>query len=1166
MQGMVASSLRSFVIAVAGILASVPCIAESGEPPQLVAPTTQSGQLSIPIRFSLAHAGFVTLVIEDQNGKRVRNLISETPFPAGNHVAWWDGLDDGGRDTDAASHGQYHIPGKTVDPGRYLVRGLVRPDIRIVYELTPYSNGAPPWQTKDRSSEWLANHSAPSAVLFIPPGSISDPAGVRFESKGEVIVGSYFTEGGSGLAWLDLDGRKRWGQMWMGGNWTGATQLARDTGIHALKDVYAYAASSWHGDKYNGNIRELRLNALLSHPRAKPTDDRVGTGEDVPVLDQPYQIPGRSDASVSDVTGYPQTFDLTGLAVRDGLIVVAFGRLNQLLFIDAARRTILGTSSVQDPRGLSFDARGRLLVLSTHSILRFRVSETSPQALGKPDILVAAGLDDPRYMCADDNGTLYVSDWGRSHQVKVFNADGNFMRAIGHPGRPALGPYDPLHMNHPAGVTLDDRGHLWVAENDKMPKRISVWNPADGRLVNAFFGPSRYGGGGAVDSVDPARVFYADEGGGMEFRIDPTGKTSVPDAIYFRTETGDIGLTGKGTGTMPEYPIHRNGSLYLTNAHASEVGAPPSAMLWRMDKGVAHPVAAAGSTLDGAGKLLPAFSSPAMRQRMPTGVAPDRESLLFIWSDDNGNGRVDANEVQFLLPPSSGKNGPFVSGAGIGNDLSFTVANAGDVALRFEPIGFSAQGVPRYTIRHGDVLAQNVQRPASSGGGQVLVGKGGWTVLTTPPAPLRPQGVGGTRNGVPMWSYPSPWPGLHASHIAPLPEFPGELIGTTRVLGNPIDAPAPSDAGQLWGINGNEGQVYLFTIDGLFVATLFRDARTQLDPPPLRDMRGMDVASMSLLPESFHPVLTTTSDGQVYLQAGHTGSLFRLYGLAGIRRLRDATITITASQLANARHQAALDELSRAISATARPSVLEVERLPEGSVEPLSGRMRWPDDKTRWVTIDTRSVLVGSWARRKVDTDAALAISPEHLLIAVRTDNPALLENSGQALQNLFKTGGGIDLMLGADANAPRNRAHAVKSDERLLVARVQGKATAVLYRPVEPGSAGKSATFSSPLRTIRFDEVTDVSDQLQLTQDVEPSTTAGTKRFIYKLSVPLKTLHLVAPPGTSLKGDIGVLRGNGTETLQRSYWSNKATGLVSDVPSEAELTPNLWGDLRFVP
>jgi len=41
-------------------------------------------------------------------------------------------------------------------------------------------------------------------------------------------------------------------------------------------------------------------------------------------------------------------------------------------------------------------------------------------------------------------------------------------------------------------------------------------------------------------------------------------------------------------------------------------------------------------------------------------------------------------------------------------------------------------------------------------------------------------------------------------------------------------------------------------------------------------------------------------------------------------------------------------------------------------------------------------------------------------------------------------------------------------------------------------------------------------------------------------------------------------LRGNGSVTLARTYWSNKVTGIVSDVPSEAELMPAFWGVWEF--
>ena len=67
-----------------------------------------------------------------------------------------------------------------------------------------------------------------------------------------------------------------------------------------------------------------------------------------------------------------------------------------------------------------------------------------------------------------------------------------------------------------------------------------------------------------------------------------------------------------------------------------------------------------------------------------------------------------------------------------------------------------------------------------------------------------------------------------------------------------------------------------------------------------------------------------------------------------------------------------------------------------------------------------------------------------------------------------------------------------------------------------------------------------------------------------YEISIPLATLGLRADVGATIKGDLGVLRGDGFQTMQRVYWSNKATGITADVPSEAELTPQLWGSWRF--
>jgi len=95
---------------------------------------------------------------------------------------------------------------------------------------------------------------------------------------------------------------------------------------------------------------------------------------------------------------------------------------------------------------------------------------------------------------------------------------------------------------------------------------------------------------------------------------------------------------------------------------------------------------------------------------------------------------------------------------------------------------------------------------------------------------------------------------------------------------------------------------------------------------------------------------------------------------------------------------------------------------------------------------------------------------------------------------------------------------------------------------------------FSSPWRTVQIDRVDDISDQVTL---------AGAERN-HELSVPVTTLGLRVDPGLALKGDIGILRGNVFQIMQRVYWSNKATGITADVLSEAELTPQLWGRWEF--
>ena len=49
-------------------------------------------------------------------------------------------------------------------------------------------------------------------------------------------------------------------------------------------------------------------------------------------------------------------------------------------------------------------------------------------------------------------------------------------------------------------------------------------------------------------------------------------------------------------------------------------------------------------------------------------------------------------------------------------------------------------------------------------------------------------------------------------------------------------------------------------------------------------------------------------------------------------------------------------------------------------------------------------------------------------------------------------------------------------------------------------------------------------------------------------------------------RGDFGRIVGDstGTVSVERSYWSNKATSLMSDRPTQAGVEPRLWGKVVF--
>jgi len=1061
----------------------------------------------IPIPFTLPKAGYVTLVIEDANGIRVRNLIQETWFEAGRNTAWWDGTNDLERDPDAARHGLYTIPATPVAPGTYTVRGLYHEGIRPFYEFSIYNPGTPAWDIPDHTGAWLANHSSPSAAAFVPAerSPIGEPT---------VFLGAYVTEGPDGLIWVDADGKKRGGRKWIGGTWTAAPYLATDVGDDPDPDVAVYIGAVWEAN--DKSEMELRLNALSRDNKA--TRHVLNT------------TLGRKDNMFRA---------LTAIAAHNRKLAVALKCHNQIWIVDAVSGHTDATVDITSPEGVAFSPSGKLYATTEGELVEVVVEENGVVPL------VSAGLDEPSMITVDAKGNIYVANGGQSHQVKVFTPEGKFVRDIGEAGAPKAGPYNERHMNSPMGLAVDNQGRLWVAECDYMPKRISVWD-ADGKFLTAFYGPGKYGGGGSLDPTDKTKFYYADEHsyGSMEFELDwETGKDRLVNVLY-RKQPGFFEFPN--FVTAPETVIYHGGKRYFVNCFNSNPTGGSGAFLF-VDKG-GYLQAVAGMGM--ANQWWWLIGRQEFRELWPEGTNLNnspwedhgRNAVFYIWNDENGDGNIQPDEIRFFKTA--------LTGLTVMDDLCFYGARMWEKAVRFRPRFHPETGLPTYDMDDMDDLVPGVLWAVSSGGDQMLADASNEAIITLGIKPFSIYSICGTRDGKPVWSYPNLWPGLHASHEGPPHEFPGVLVGPTRLLGN-FFSPEGSQVAPLWAINGNMGNVYVFTRDGLFVTTLFHDVRQGKAWQMPAAERGMPLDGVTLHDENFWPSITRTSDGKVYLLEGGRMSLVRLDGFETLRPIPPQKVDVTT------------DLLQKALAYRKQKEALRQQEQGGGALRVTLGHPIAIDGRfDDWsalpsVDIDRRGVRAWHESQTKpFNVTAKMAVSEELLCVFWDTSLPDLLRNSGEMPTAPFKTGGALDVMLGTNPAANPDRREPVAGDVRLIVTMVDGKAWAMLYRAVVQGTAtAKRTPFSSPWRTVYFDDVRDVTEHVRFAAD-------GEGRF--EIGVPLSLLGLKPKGGMSIKGDVGILRGEGGRTTARTYWSNKATGITADVPSEAELVPALWGTLEF--
>ncbi len=703
-------------------------------------------------------------------------------------------------------------------------------------------------------------------------------------------------------------------------------------------------------------------------------------------------------------------------------------------------------------------------------------------------------------------------------------------------------------LTKPTALALDAAGNFYIFDGAPDRKNIRVYGPS-GQFTRAIGAPGGYQRGawdpnrmddisaitldprGQVWAVDtgywPKRVsLWSNEGkflkeflGPTQYGgagcLDPGDKRRLfygPLEFELDWKTGKTrlkNLTSLDGRETSDVPRRVNDRLYLVNTHPEN--NPLYGLVYLHEGDHVRLVAAVG--VAGSCKVL---QNPALLK------AIGGKSLLdyqCVWSDLNGDEQAQANELQ-LWPLPQGRH----QSVTFDNQLGAQIGTVGFRVKQWLP-----NGVPVY---------ERFESPGLWPGMNLHLDDGNYYHFETEykapalAAALRP-------DGKPLWTYTTEGAsGFALPNASPM--HPGQMVCDIGFAGH-ATAHA-GDLGEFLVFNTNIGIFNIMTSDGLFAGQFFREVRDPLARPwsGTNNERGLRLDDITPGQEHFNGYFCRTSDNHYYAVVGHNhASVVEVVGMDRFRRF-SGEIEVTGKMLAETQ---AWDRAREVLQVYARAPVVDCYRLAKPP-KIDGGLSDWP------------------FISAELDENAKFRIGYDdsYLYVAYQISGRGPLKNQGQQWDRLFKTGASVDLQISTDPTAPPDRRAPVAGDQRLLLTMMGDKPAAVLYQAVVPGTpAANTWQVVSPVGSASFDHVAQL-------EKPRVATSGNEGRYVLEAAIPLSALGLKITPGLRVKMDWGVLVSgpDGTEVLRREYWANKATQIIADAPSEAELHPELWGHIRF--
>ncbi|MFZ2654475.1 MAG: hypothetical protein WAX69_06125 [Victivallales bacterium] len=1104
----------------------------------------------VKIEYELPSDGHATLVIEDKDGKRVRNLIGNYPRNKGANLDYWDGRSDSG---------------DLVQPGKYKVRGLFHGDLDVLYEFSYGNPGNPPWYTADGKGGWLANHTNPIAVLA---------------DEKRIYVAAPTAEGPHPLMALDYDGNKVWGGL---ARWAAGFMARQGKYLYVVAEKDPGAARKKEDLDAMAEIELIRIDPETGrevlfpdgksrHVIAKWNIQKEGT------IKKWEGWTNANKAHDADWAG----INAQGLASMGDNLYASLHFSGKLLKIDAEKGEVVGEIPMAKPAGLASDGQ-QLFVITGNKIVKLK-----PDGAVEP--FVQENLKAPIGIALDKKRNVYVSDWADQMCVKVFSPDGKHLKNIGKlGGRALVGPYDSSGMFLPRGVSVDTQGRLWVAEDDFQPRRVSCWNP-DGTLAIEKLGGCYYSAMSTYifpDEPDKAlsmgNLVELDWEKGIWRVLGSPWRTLQENALLGLDYRSDIGSTAfhdvKGRRFIIHTANNSSGAIVVSewkNERAyplAAIGSCASAMVntiadW---KAGFEPAAAFAEHLwseprmnETALKEIPWF----FRGPMAGGQGPAWTNAYniwqksgmdgkagypnnnaypngnFVWCDLNGNGLQDGDEVKYYPTPKlegalPSSWGPEYWSHGVcDKDLTLyltAVQRGKSYHFRLPVARWAESGAPVYEPEKAELIVTSQYLGEAAWvneKGQLLaygnIGNPNRSYLSDPLVMFNP-------DGSIAWTYPNDYVGVQGSHRAPKSRH-GLLIGELGVIGTA----KVKELGGIFAFQTNMGQAVMFTEDGLYLGELFVDCRSGADPLPDVPRRGMSVMNTTPGGEWFGgQFFQNRKNGNIYVVGigRENGGIGRVTGLETAKRISPRSIDFTqddysaASELLAKKAKESKDGNNLKISALKKPA----------AVLPDAASFSWGKDTSCFWRYDENRSAEASWTYD--DKNLYLCFRD------VKDDTPMI--NSGEDVRQLFKFGDAVLMELRTVADDASDTI--IPGDLRILFSVQQGKPLAVLYDYKVKGVQ----------EPVHFKSVKDtVVDVVKVLDKAEVVIERKEGAYSLRASIPLKEIGFAPVTGKKYKGDFGIVHSDKTGMINtlRMNWANKATGLVSDLSLEADITPQMWG------